>query len=146
MTSELQDENTVTFVELLDRAEAYSFGFSIEQTLIWEEKVNRLAGILYSEGVLPMRRSCQHERSHKQFAQAVLIASQENLTVKMDGCRSTTQMAVLYTASMLTFADMMVRKGFWSSDDSKWKAIGHVVATEKLNALLPVISLEDLIE
>lgn len=142
----MENKKVITFIELLNRAEGYSFGFSTEQTLIWEEKVNRLAGLLYSEAILPMRRSCQHERSHKLFAQAVLIACQENLTVKTDGCRSTTQLAQLHSASMLTFSDMMIRKGFWASDTSNWKAIGHVTATEKLIALLPIVSLEELLK
>lgn len=146
MTSELQNENTVTFVELLDRAEGYDFSFSIEQRILFDEKIARLMAVLYSEKILPTRRSCQNHRAHRQFTVAVLIAAEEGLTIDFSGCRSTTQLAVLHTASMLSFSDELVKRKFWSSDVVAYKALGLVTSTEKLLKLIPVVTLEDLIQ
>lgn len=142
----MEDEKVITFVALLDRCEGHSHKFPTEKQILWEEQIARLQHILYAESVLPTRRACQNHRAHRQFTIGVLIAAEEGLTIDFSGCRSTTAMAVLHTASQLAFADEMVRQRYWQSDVVAYKALGLVTTTEKLLKLIPVVQLEDLIQ
>lgn len=145
-TDELVTDNLISFVDLLGEAElSLQSQPSIEKMVLWTEQVNRFCSFLYVEGALPTRRSCQHESSHRQFAAAVLIAANKGYVIDFNGNRSTTYMAVVATASMLDFADALVKRKFWASDVCTYKALNHVKTTQKLLSQLPVVTLSELI-
>jgi hypothetical protein len=131
----------ISFVDLLAEAEA-ALG---RPDLVFEERVNRTLGYLYAETILPTRRACQHERSHRQFAAAVLIAAENDYEIEFFNCRSTTLLAVVASASMVSFADAMVCQRLFESDSAKFKALNRVNVTSKLLKELPQVTLEDLI-
>lgn len=139
-------ENLISFVDLLLEAQlALNKQPSVEAMVLWIERVNRFCSFMYAEQILPTRRSCQHEQSHRQFAAAVLIAADKAYTINFNGCRSTTYMAVVATASMLDFADELVKRKLWSSDVSGHKALNYVKATPKLLAQIPIVTLAEMI-
>lgn len=138
--------NLISFVDLLGEAElSLSKQLSVEKMVLWREQVDRLSSFLYAEGILPTKRSCQHERSHRQFAAAVLIAAEKDHTIDFSGNRNTTYLAIVATASMLDFSDWMVCQKFWISDVSERKALHFVKTTPKLLAHLPKVDLMEMI-
>lgn len=146
MNDQLITENLISFVDILLEAQlALNKQPSIEEMVLWTERVNRFCSFLYSEAVLPTRRACQNEPAHRQFSAAVLIAAKKGCTIDFNGCRSTTAMAVIATSSMLAFADLMVQRKLWSSDVSTYKALNHVKTTQKLLTHIPVVTLREMI-
>lgn len=137
----MTERTLISFVDLLTEAEA-ALG---RPDLVFEERVNQTLAYLYSEAILPTRRSCQHERSHRQFTAAVLIAADKDYEIDFHMCRSTTLLAVVASASMVSFADAMVCQKLWESDSAKYKALKKVSGTPKLQKELPQVALEDLI-
>jgi hypothetical protein len=92
---------------------------------------------LYSQEVLPTRRSGQHYASHLHFAATLVLWADAQLLVDTRGCRSTTYLAGLASANTAKWLDRLVRKGFLESDSSKHKAENNVSVTPRLLAAIP---------
>jgi hypothetical protein len=97
---------------------------------------------LYSQEVLPTRRSGQHYASHLHFAATLVLWADAQLLVDTRGCRSTTYLAGLASANTAKWLDRLVRKGFLESDSSKHKAESKVYVTPKLLSLIPSFTVE----
>lgn len=97
---------------------------------------------LYSQEVLPTRRSGQHYESHYHFAATLILWADAQLVVETRGCRSTTYLAGLASANTTKWLDRLVRKGFLESDSSKHKAESKVCVTPKLLSLIPSFTVE----
>ncbi len=97
---------------------------------------------LYSQEVLPTRRSRQHQASHLHFAATLILWADHQLVVETRGCRSTTYLAGLGSAQITVWLDRLVSKGFLESDVSKHKAENKVCVTPKLLSLIPSFTVE----
>jgi hypothetical protein len=128
----LNSNGSVSLSDLLKNANE-QLGFPSEGFLA---RVRLVAEWLYSQEVLPTRRSGQHYASHLHFAATLVLWADAQLLVDTKGCRSTTYLAGLASANTAKWLDRLVRKGFLESDSSKHKAENNVSVTAKLLAAI----------
>jgi hypothetical protein len=129
----LNSNESISLSDLLKNANE-QLGFPSEGFLV---RVRLVAEWLYSQEVLPTRRSSQHYETHHHFAATLILWVDGQLVVDMTRCRSTTYLAGLGSANTAQWLDRLVRKGFLESDSSKHKAENNVSVTPRLLAAIP---------
>ena len=104
----------------------------LEDDKVFQDKAERLVGLMRSLDVVPTRRSCLNGHWHMLLGAMLVTASDEDTTVDITTRRKGKLNEVGITANMIKFLDNLVEKKLLIPANGASKALGALLLSDQL--------------